>query len=277
MHPNTFLRTFWRAELRPEVFVAMSFDPIYTDRYTSIIERAITAITYRGQKLSASRVDLSQSGDSILTDIIDGIAHSVMVLADVSTVGNDSKSGRPYRNGNVMYEVGLALASRHASEVLLIREDKAPFLFDVSTVPHMHIDFADATAARTALSQELVARLKEIDHIHDARLAVAVASLTSQERQVLAGAAHYEMNQVFWFKAEGLGVLAAVPRLLDKGLIRTVRATSEGKAAFGWTELGKTLATNLDRLVPILPLPPNTSETTEGQESAKTDDTAGKP
>ena len=29
-----------------------------------------------------------------------------MILADVSSVGKDSKTGDSYRNGNVMYEVG---------------------------------------------------------------------------------------------------------------------------------------------------------------------------
>lgn len=154
MHPNTFLRSFWRLEIRPEVFVAMSFEDVYRSRFDSAIKPAIEAVDYGGQRLRAKRVDLSKTGDSILTDINDGIAHSVLVLADVSTVGHDSKTGVVYRNGNVMYEAGLALASRHSSEVLLIRDDKERFLFDVSTVPHMHLDFADSGAAAKALAQE---------------------------------------------------------------------------------------------------------------------------
>lgn len=70
----------------------------------------------------------------MLTDIMDGIAHSLMVLADVSTAGKDQNTGEPYRNGNVMYEVGLALACRQPAEVLLIRDDRDRFLFDVSTI-----------------------------------------------------------------------------------------------------------------------------------------------
>ena len=61
------------------------------------------------------RVDLSKTGDiSILTDIMDGIAHSEMFLADISSTGYDSKTAEPYRNGNVMYEVGLAVACLQA-------------------------------------------------------------------------------------------------------------------------------------------------------------------
>jgi hypothetical protein len=31
MHPNAYLRTLWRLELRPSVFVAMSFAPQFAD------------------------------------------------------------------------------------------------------------------------------------------------------------------------------------------------------------------------------------------------------
>jgi hypothetical protein len=51
-------------------------------------------------------VDVSKTGNSILTDIMNGIAHSRMVVADVSSIGKDSKTSESYRNANVMYEVG---------------------------------------------------------------------------------------------------------------------------------------------------------------------------
>jgi hypothetical protein len=167
MHPNAYLRTYWRPDVRPEIFVAMSFAEAYKRRYAQVIEPAIRAITYHGRTLAARRVDLSKTGDSILSDIVDGVAHSTMVLCDVSTVGHDSKTGHAYRNGNVMYEVGVALACRQPSEVLLIRDDRDKFLFDVSVIPHMHIDFTDEATACRALSEELVARLREVDRVMD--------------------------------------------------------------------------------------------------------------
>src|SRR3970040_575024 len=112
MHPNSFLRTFWQLEVRPQVFVAMTFDQRYSSRFTNVIEPAISGIRIQGKALSARRVDESKSGDSILTDIVDGIAHARMVLADISTVGTDKEGGAPYRNGDVMYEGALALARR---------------------------------------------------------------------------------------------------------------------------------------------------------------------
>jgi hypothetical protein len=107
MHPNVFLKTFWRMELKPQVFVAMSFHGDYEQRFEQVIKPAITSIRLCDKPLAAYRADNSKTGDSILTDIMDGIAHSQLVLADVSTVDH-GQGGFAYRNGNVMYEVGLA-------------------------------------------------------------------------------------------------------------------------------------------------------------------------
>lgn len=268
MHPNVFLRTFWRSAFRPEVFVAMSFAEDLQSRFSDVIKPAIEAVEYRGARLLAKRVDLSKSGDSILTDIADGISHSVLVLADVSVVGYDAKTSQSYRNGNVMYEVGLALACRQSAEVLLVRDDRDRFLFDVSTVPHMHVDFSDAEAAKAALAEEIAMRLREVDRVQDARVRLAAASLTAGERQVLAAFKDYELGKTFWLKKETLAAIAALARLLDKQLIRTRGVTNEGSAMFSWTELGRVVADNLEQLAPVLELP---SAEAEGTDSSPED------
>jgi hypothetical protein len=48
MHPNVFLKTLWRLELKPQIFVAMSFAEKYRDRYERVISPAITSITFKG-------------------------------------------------------------------------------------------------------------------------------------------------------------------------------------------------------------------------------------
>jgi hypothetical protein len=255
MHPNTYLRTFWRSEFRPEVFVAMSFAGAYEARFRDVIEPAIHGVTNAGRKLRANRVDLSRSGDSILSDIADGICHSELVLADVSTLGHDSKSGDSYRNGNVMYEVGLALASRQPSEVLLIRDDQDRFLFDLSAVPHKFVDFTDTDTAIEEVRVALEERISERKIVNDARVLIAVATLTGQERQLLEGFAQYNMNQTFWLKKTNLAVLSAVPRLLDKGLIVATGITQDDQAMFRWTNLGYAVAMNIASLVPRLDVP----------------------
>lgn len=252
MHPNAYLQTYWRCDIRPEVFVAMSFAEVYQSRFNDIIEPAINSVTYRERRLKANRVDLSKTGDSILTDIVDGIVHSEMVLADVSIAGYDAKSGRAYRNGNVMYEVGVALACRQSSEVLLIRDDQDRFLFDVSTIPHKHIDFSDAQRARKTLAEAIVGRLNERDHLHDARVLTAIAGLTAQERQILSVFAPYRLDQAFHVQQTNLATLAALPRLLDKQLLVAIAMTADSQAIFKWTRLGYTIAQNLDRLLPVV-------------------------
>lgn len=245
MHPQAFLQTLWRMELRPQVFVAMSFEDRYQSRFDEVLAPAIRGITINEKQLEPYRVDLSKSGDSILSEIVDGIAHAELVLADVSTVGKDSVTGRPYRNGNVMYEVGIALACRQPAEVLLVRDDRDPFLFDVSTVPHMHIDFAEKESASAALQQALRTRLRERDLTKDVRVQKAVASLSIEETNELRYAADLPPDGVWTKKDTGVidfHAMEAIPRLLDKGVIRVVGMAQWGFPAYALTPLGRVVA-----------------------------------
>ena len=239
MHPNVFLKTFWRLELLPQIFVAMSFEARYRQRYDDVYAPAVSGIEVDGMRLKPHRVDLSKSGDAILTDIMDGIAHSQMVLADVSTLGRDSVTGHSYRNGNVMYEVGIALACRQPSEVLLVRDDEDKFLFDVSTVPHIKLDFANTEAARARLQEELVARLRERKYVDDARVRLAVATLSGDEVTLLMKVAAHQLWGVRDTGSVNFLAMEAIPRLLDKQLIVCVGKFEEGHPAYAATPLGQ--------------------------------------
>jgi hypothetical protein len=230
MHPNVYLKTFWRTDIRPQVFVAMSFAPTYNRRYAEVFTPAIESLSANGDALRPFRVDISKSGDSILTDIMDGIAHSRLILADLSTIGRDSLSGQSFRNGNVMYEVGIALACRQPHEVLLVRDDSDRFLFDVSTIPHMTIDFDDVRSAREAIGDELQARLRESNYLNDARVQIAIATLTNDEIETLKKM--MQPNVVY-------AGLNRPERLLDKGLVKRV---VRGSVRFELTELGRAVA-----------------------------------
>jgi hypothetical protein len=240
MHPQTFLKTFWRLELERSVFVAMSFDSHYKSRFDHVIVPAITAISIGGQPLKPRRVDISKSGDSILTEISDGIAHSRLVLADVSTIAKDAATGRPFRNANVLYEVGIALACRNPAEVLLIRDDNDDFLFDVSTVPHMTIDFKNHAAAAEVLKEELLGRLREQQFQHDVRVKKTVASIGCDEAKLLLEGKHWDASTIFGAEIKGIANWFgnAIDRLLDKGVITLAGRFSESKHAFQFTPLG---------------------------------------
>lgn len=227
-------------DLVPQVFVAMSFAPEYESRYLNVFKPAIESITRNGKNLTAYRVDNSKTGDSILTDILEGIAHSSLFLADVSSLGRDSKTGESYRNGNVLYEIGLALACRQSQEVLLVRDDKEKFLFDVSTIPHMHLDFADAGAAKSLLHEELKSRLRETNYFRDARVDIAISKLSSEEVASLKQTFEYSRNTVWGSELKGLATWQsiAMPRLLDKQIIQISGEFENGNIAYQFTELG---------------------------------------
>lgn len=245
MHPNSFLRTYWRLAFRPQVFVAMSFDDAYATRFSEIIKPAVRSLAPEGQTLEAYRVDNSKTGDSILTEILDGIAHSRLFMADVSVVGRDAVTGLSYRNANVLYEVGLALACRLPEEVLLVRDDRDRFLFDVSTVPHLNVNFADAPRAAAAIAEALRDRLKAQQFAHDARVAIAVASLTNNEINILLDMADDSAGIARGWPVTGTVLSTyehALSRLLDKGVIRVAGRFPEGHPGYELTPLGRQVA-----------------------------------
>ena len=219
--------------------MAMSFAPRYQARFEKVIAPAIRSIQVAGATLEPFRVDLSKSGDSILTEINDGIAHSRLVLADVSTIGKDSATGHPYRNGNVMYEVGIALACRQPHEVLLIRDDADKFLFDVSTIPHKRIDFTNEQQAKFELQEELQGRLSQADYLNDARVQAAIANLSGGEINVLGHIAALRPGHAIKNEGDGnVAGLVSIPRLLDKQLIRFIGNFKTGHPGYVPTPLG---------------------------------------
>lgn len=255
MHPNAFLTTLWRAEIKEQLFVAMSFAPRFLARYEEIIRPAIEDEPIAGTKLSAYRVDNSKTGDSILTDIVNGIAHSRLVLADVSVIDEGRYTEVPIRSGNVMYEVGVALACRNSSEVLLIRDDEKEFLFDVSTIPHLKIDFSDSEAAIKTLRSAIAERLMEINLLQDARIRIAVSSLTQDETRILNELVKLPPDRARNFEKQTIGQPSipdarGLDGLLAKGCIKSVAVNTESRVVFyALTPFGYALAQAADELL----------------------------
>lgn len=252
MHPNAFLRTFWSPNIRPHIFVAMSFQQHYDARFKEVFEPAIGDIEWDGQKLTAVRVDNSRTGDSILTDIMDGITHSRMILADVSSIGNDSKTGERYRNGNVMYEVGIALACRQPTDVLLVRDDHDKFLFDVSTIPHKHIDFTNHGSAREILRSELIERLKAQKFENDSRVDVILRTLATSEMELIQTiweTIKQNADGSFYFPLARDLVDTKCRRLLDKGVLQVVALNEAQGGFYGFTPIGMALMKRISTLL----------------------------
>ena len=255
MHPNSYLIALWRNETLDQVFVAMSFEPRFQARFDTIVRPAIEAEPIAGRKLRAYRVDNAKTGDSILTDIVANIAHSRLILADVSVVDEGRYTSYPVRNGNVMYEVGIALASRLPSEVLLVRDDKKRFLFDVSSVPHITIDFSEERLAIGLLRAGIADRIQETDLLQDARIKIAAQKLTQDEIRVLEAVSQMTPDKALDLANPNIGGLSipnarGVAGLLQKQCIRSVAVNAKrGSVFYSMTSFGYALAKAIDQIL----------------------------
>jgi hypothetical protein len=152
MFPATYFRHFPAFPSSDKAFVVMSFSAGSTPRWERVMRPAIEAAG-----LQPVRADTRTVSDSILTDILSGIATARLVLADISIAGAS-------RNGNVMYEVGLAHAMRLPEEVLLFRSDKEKLLFDVAAIRVREYDpDHNQDDAREQVRVSIVDALREVD------------------------------------------------------------------------------------------------------------------
>lgn len=163
MHPNTFYSNLFNQEKRDEVFVIMSFADEFAPTWLNIIEPAIRD----GVKLKPNRVDNNESGESIIHDILDGIAHAHLVLADITCSIMRDRSGViwPQRNGNVMWELGIAHVMRLPDEVVTIRADEEASIFDLTQFRAFPYAPRDAAGSRALIETLCKDRLKQIDQV----------------------------------------------------------------------------------------------------------------
>ncbi len=216
MYPAVFFALFPPFPRENKVFVAMSFAEEFRQRWKQVIEPAVREIG-----LDPHRVDVSKISDSILTHILNGIATSRLILADVSA---DAKG---IRNGNVMYEVGIAHATRQPQEVVLFRSDQEKLLFDLANIrvnsydPDSHPD-----VAKQVVKEALSEALHEIDVTKNLAVKRAVEALDQVSFRILATAIAQGTVKHPQLRTMGqiLGSMAdvqALSRLLELGLITT--------------------------------------------------------
>jgi len=144
-----------------------------------------------------------------------------------------------------MYEVGLALACRLPTDVLLVRDDRDKFLFDVSTVPHMHVDFSDPHEARKVIHEEILARLREQSFLYDARVRTCLGQLSNQEVLILQGLLDLPINGVRGWDISGTVFSvyeAGLMHLLEKNLIQLMGLFEKGYPGYQLTPLGRIVA-----------------------------------
>lgn len=254
MHPNTFIEQLWRGVEADEVFVAMCFATRYESRFREVFRPAIEAVRYRGRPLRASRVDENQTGDSIVTEIVRGICEARLVLADVSDLSTNPADAEPLRNGNVMYELGLAHAVKSPAKVLILRDDSKRMLFDVSSIPHFVVDFASIDTARERITRLLTDRLREFETIDDFKLRAFVDSISDTELSVLLRLFNSGKPSPIDLTIETnsgkilpLPVRDAIHSLRDAGLIRSHVMREPVSVWYSLTERGQRACFTLGR------------------------------
>jgi hypothetical protein len=229
MYPANYFGLFPPFPRQETVFVAMSFDQRFEKRWLEVISPGISKVRVNDKKLQPVRVDTRRISDSILTEILSGVSNSRLFIADVTTIGHVDK--RPIRNGNVMYEVGIAHSVRLPEEVLLFRSDKDPLLFDLANVRvNTYSPDEEPDKARALISDSIVAALRELDLRRNLAVRKAAESLDLESWWLLAeaqsgkGVTHPKMKTM----RQALGNAsraAAIQRLLELGAVRTTYLT----------------------------------------------------
>jgi len=172
--------------------------------------------------LKAHRVDLSRTSDSIITEIVLEIAQCRLVIADVTTIGE--LANRAIRNGNVLYEVGLAHASRLPQEVILLRSDKDTLDFDIAGVRVHTYDPDEPVTAQKQVRELLEHALKSIELDRAIAVQHALRSLDFAMYVLLQNSIQdipHPAMTTFADVVAGTERLNAIYRLLNAGMLCT--------------------------------------------------------
>lgn len=229
--------------LRPNVdekmvFVGMSFAKRDVPRWDKIIQPAIV-----GAGMKPYRVDAHVASDSILDNIMQGILDARLLLFDISATEQGA------RNGNVMYEIGLAHAMRHPEETLIIRSDRRPILFDLSSIRIQIYDDSEPAVACEQLTQMIRHMAEGIRSLKGIILDKTIGSLDEICLSFLAAKAnlpYFSLTEpAKALEPETIAARDAIRRLLDLGVLSLAWKSGEQSYAYSWTFLGTAVLQHL--------------------------------
>lgn len=236
MYPHNYFSLFPPFPRENKVFVAMSFDTRFNGRWKNVIGPAIKSVSVDGVPLEPHRVDTSRISDSILSEILEGISTSQLIFADLTTIG--FLGGKSIRNGNVMYEVGIAQARRLPEEVLLFRSDSDELPFDIVSVrvneydpdgdPDRAQDFI-AAAIREALREIRTSCHNAIKYTAKGLDAICWTVLSEASGNDDGVIRHYQTHNMILTIVHGPKNMA-ISKLLDVGALATDFDPSDGES-----------------------------------------------
>jgi hypothetical protein len=238
MYPRTWFETYWRGTLKPEVFVAMPFATEFDSIWENAIKPAIENDLEGGGKYKAHRVDVTTISGSIVTEILDGIAHATLIFADISIM--TTGDWKTQRNGNVMYELGLATAIRPETDMVIVKSDDKDINFDLIQIRTHQYPKENAGEARQNfdkfLTGALVARKNAKSQIEK-----HVWSLL--DRDCLNLMLRQGNHKPFGEKDASITELLTIRRLLELGIIRCEK-TGDYSYIYMWTDFGIAVTKN---------------------------------
>ena len=219
MYPANFFSLFPPFPREDKIFVAMSFDKKFDYCWNNVILPAVNNIQVNEKTLEPIRVDARLVSDSILTEILAGISNSRLVLVDMTTIG--FIEGKAIRNGNVMYELGMAQSIRLPEEVILFRSDSDQLLFDTSNIRVNKYDpDNEVVKSKKQVEDTIISALKEIDLCKHLAVKKAAEVLDEPSYWLLVEA----MNNTFTHPKNSLSNalhIHSINKLLELGAIST--------------------------------------------------------
>lgn len=137
MYPKTFFANYQDGATPGTCFVIMPFAKEFTPIFKTI-QRAV-----KGEHgFTCTRTDELRGGGHIIEDILNGIAASELIVADVTG-----------RNANVYYELGIAHMAKPVEKVILLSQAVNEIPFDLRQF--RHIVYKPGSAGLNELSRAL--------------------------------------------------------------------------------------------------------------------------
>lgn len=239
MYPREWFDTYWRGNLRKEVFVVMSFAEEFNSIWQQAIKPAIQADLSGGGVFIAHRVDVTTLSGSIITEIYDGIAHAELIFADVSMASTGAWKGQ--RNGNAMYELGLATAIRPETDLVIVKSDKSDLNFDLLQIRVHQYSKDQLDVARRKFSELLENALKARATTQDRLAKYAWSLLDSDCLQLMWK--HRDFQPFCMPSAPAISEQHTIRRLLELSILRC-ECPRDGEYRYVWTNFGKAVFRN---------------------------------
>lgn len=238
MYPKHYFEMFRPNIVENLVFVGMSFAPGDEYRWQTIIEPGITSAG-----LQCYRVDARQVSDSVLVDILQGINNAKVLVFDISI----DPGG--IRSGNVMYELGLSHATRLPEEVIVLKSDEQPLLFDMANL-RVH---SYRTDNPEHASRRISGLVREATAGIDSTKALIIRKTVSMLDEVSLGMIRSQIGFEYFslqrldaaFETQTNELRSAIRRMLDLGLISLEFRREQQTYAYYWTSVGRAVAAYL--------------------------------